>query len=333
MIAPGFLGADRELAITLTRLMLLSPVLFSLSTIFGSILQSLERFWAYAIAPVLYNAGIIVGALYFVPWMKAHGHAEVLGLGFGVVLGALMHFILQAIAAKMAGFKFKLIFDFADQNFRKIFKLMIPRTIGLGAYSIDSVVVNAIASTMAAGSIAVLNVANNLQFVPIAVVGVAAATAVFPRLSMHASSQEKKEFEQKLNSALRTTALIVTPLAVAGIFLSHWAINLLFGVGLFRGTSIDLTASVLMIFMFGVVAQSLIPILSRAFYAMHNTKIPVTVSIFSIIINLSLAWLMTFHFHADVRGLAIAFAVAGNINFLLLWIFFKRFTKSSNLLQ
>jgi putative peptidoglycan lipid II flippase len=136
------------------------------------------------------------------------------------------------------------------------------------------------------------------------------------------------EFKQRLNQALKNTALIVTPLAIAGIFLSHWAINLIFGIGLFRGTSVDLTASVLAIFMFGIPAQSLIPILSRAFYALHNTKIPVLISIFSIAINIALAWYFGVMHGQGVRGLAIAFAIAGNVNFLLLWLSLQRFTKA-----
>ncbi len=330
LIAPGFIGIDRTTAISLTRLMLLSPVLFSLSAICGSVLQSLERFWAYAIAPILYNAGIIVGALYFVPLMVHYRYNPVLGLGLGVVFGALIHLIIQSIAAWRAGFRFKPHFDLANNDFKKIFRLMIPRTIGLGAYSIDSAVVNAFASTMVAGSIAVLNVANNLQFVPISVVGVAVATAVFPRLSAHASGEKLIEFKQKLYSALRNTALIVTPLAVVGIFLSHWAINLLFGVGLFRGASVDMTALVLAIFMFGIPAQSLIPILSRAFYALHNTKTPVMISVLSIAINISLAWYLGVYHHQGVRGLAIAFAIAGNVNCVLLWL---AFTKRKFLVQ
>ncbi len=327
LIAPGFSGTDREVAISLTRLMLLSPVLFSLSTIFGSVLQSLERFWAYAIAPVLYNFGIIIGAVYFVPLMRIHGYPEVLGLGWGVVFGALLHFCIQGTAAMIAGFRWRPVFDLADQNFRKILKLMVPRTLGLGAYSIDSAVVNAIASTMAIGSISVLNVANNLQFVPIAVVGVSVATAVFPRLSMHASGQELKEFKEKLYAAMKSTALIVVPLSVVGYFLSHWAINLIFGIGSYRGTSVDLTAAVLAIFMFGIPAQSLIPILSRAFYALQNTAIPVSVSVVSILVNWLGAWLFAIHYHWGVAGLAAAFSIAGNLNFFLLWIFFRRFTK------
>ncbi len=327
LIAPGFSGADQESVIQLMRLMLLSPIIFSVSTIIGSTLQALERFWAFAIAPILYNVGIIIGAIYFVPIMRAHGYQDVLGLGLGVILGALMHLLVQLFSALRAGFRFGPIFDFSDTNFRSILKLMIPRTIGLGAYSIDSAVINSLASMLGAGSIAMLNFANNLQFVPISVVGISAAIAIFPRLSFHASGDEKEEFNKKLNSALKGTAIIVTLGAAALFFLSEWVIRILFGVGLFHGQSISVTAGILSLYMLGVTAQSLIPILSRAFYALHNTRIPVITSLISIAVNLGLASVFTFYLHWDVRGLALSFAIAGNINFLLLWLSLRRFQK------
>lgn len=328
LVAPGFTGVDRESVIQLMRLMFLSPIIFSVSTIIGSALQALERFWAFAIAPILYNVGIIVGAIYFVPIMRAHGYQEVLGLGLGVILGAVMHLSVQLVAALRAGFRFGPIFDFSDQNFRSILKLMIPRTIGLGAFSIDSAVINALASMLGAGSIAMLNFANNLQSVPISVVGISIAIVIFPKLSFHASGDEKEEFNKKLYSALKSTAIIVTLGAVVLFFLSEWVIRILFGVGLFHGQSITTTASILSMYMLGVTSQSLIPILSRAFYALHNTRTPVMTSIVAIAVNLSLASLFIFHYHWDVRGLALAFAIAGNVNFLLLWFAFKRFTKT-----
>lgn len=325
LVAPGFSGADRESVIQLMRLMLLSPIIFSVSTIIGSTLQALERFWAFAIAPILYNTGIIIGAIYFVPIMRAHGYQDVLGLGLGVILGASMHLVVQLVAAWRAGFRFGPIFDFSDENFKSIMKLMIPRTIGLGAYSIDSAIINALASMLGAGSIAMLNFANNLQFVPISVVGISAAIAVFPRLSFHASGDERVEFKKKLNAALKGTALIVTAGAVVLFFMSEWVIRILFGVGLFHGQSITITAGILSLYMLGVTAQSLIPILSRAFYALKHTRTPVIISLISIAVNVSLASFFTFYLHWDVRGLALSFAIAGNVNFFLLWVSFKKF--------
>ena len=328
IIAPGISGSDRNILIGLTRLMLLSPIIFSISTIFGSILQSLERFLSYAIAPILYNVGIVIGVIYLAPFAVSNGLPEVFGLGFGVILGALMHFLIQLPAVLRVGFRFKLVYDFTDKGLRKILRLMIPRTIGLAAFNIDTIISTAIASTMASGSIAIITLANNLQFVPIAVVGVSVATAVFPRLSLHASAQELDKFKKKLSNSLKVTALLVTIGAAVAFVFRNFIINLLFGAGLFTGVSAEMTASVLGIFMFGVTAQSLIPILSRAFYAFQNTKIPVLISIASITVDIVLAMLFSFVFHWGPRGIAVAFSIAGNLNFLLLYLTFRsKYTK------
>lgn len=324
LIAPGFSGPERELAIQLTRLMFLSPIIFSVSTIIGSILQSLEKFLAYAVAPIFYNAGIIIGALYFAPFFKSRGQTELFGLGLGVILGAVMHLLTQLPSALRAGFRFRAVFDFADEKFRKILKLMIPRTLGLGAYSIDSMVTNAIASLLGAGSIAVFNFANNFQFVPISVVGISTAIAVFPRLSFQAADGQYANFRDKLYSAMKNTVAIVLPAAVLLFVFRKLIIKTILGAGLFKGASVDITASVLGIFMFGVIAQSLIPILSRAYYAMQNTKTPVAVSIFSIAVNITLGLIFSFVLHLGVRGLAVAFSIAGNVNFFLLFFLFHR---------
>lgn len=324
LVAPGFSGPDRELAIGLTQLMFLSPIIFSISTIIGSVLQSFEKFLAYSIAPIFYNVGIIIGALYFAPLFKSRGQTELLGLGLGVILGAVMHLLIQLPPAFRAGFRFKAVFDFADEKFRKILKLMVPRTLGLGAYSIDSIVTNAIASLLGTGSIAVFNFANNFQFVPISVVGISTAIAVFPRLSFHAADGKHDDFRDRLYSALKNTVVVVLPVAILLFMFRKLIIKTILGAGLFGGASVEITASVLGIFMFGVLAQSLIPILSRAFYAMQNTKTPVMVSIFSIAINITLGLIFSFVLHLGVRGLAMAFSIAGNVNFLLLFFLFHR---------
>ncbi|HYU65044.1 MAG TPA: lipid II flippase MurJ, partial [Candidatus Paceibacterota bacterium] len=273
---------------------------------------------------ILYNTGIIIGALYFVPYFRISGRPEILGLGAGVVLGALMHLLLQAGAALKAGFRFRLIWDMADDGFNKIIRLMIPRTLGLGAYSIESAVTNAIASTLGAGSITVFNFANNIQFVPIAVLGVSVATAVFPRLSSHASSQEFEAFWSRLKEALGRTLMIVGSVAVLVFLFRELIIKIIFQTGAFRGGDVHATAQILGIFMFGVVAQSLIPIMSRAFYALQNTRTPVMISVLAIAVNISLALLFTFRFHFGIQGLAWAFAISGNLNFLLLYLLFRR---------
>lgn len=324
IIAPGFSEADMELLVQLLRIMLISPIIFAWSTIMGSVLQALQRFIAYAIAPILYNVGIIFGALYIVPFMRVRGYEEVFGLGAGVVLGAILHLLVQLPASILAGFRFSNVFDLADQGLRKIIRLMIPRTLGIGAYSIDSTVTNAIASTLGTGSITVFNFANNIQFVPISVLGISIATAVFPQLSSHASADENHQFRHRLSQALGRTFFIVGISAVLIYVFREWIIKMIYGVGIFQGANIDITAQILGIFMFGVVGQSLVPIMSRAFYALQNTKTPVIVAVISILLNIGLGLLFTFRFHMGIEGLAWALAISGNVNFLLLYGLFQR---------
>ncbi len=324
LVAPGFSGQDRATLIQLLRIMLLSPVIFAVSTTLGSILQALERFISYAIAPILYNVGIIAGAVYLVPLAAARGFPAVLGLGLGVLAGALLHALIQLPSAIRVGFRFKWFFSLGDEALRKIVTLMIPRTIGTAAYSVQSIITNALASTLAVGSITVFNLADSLQFVPISVLGISAATAIFPRLTWHAAGGERAEFREKLRQALGYTAGFVA-LVTLGMFLARESIvRLLFQTGAFRGADAQLTASVLGIFLIGVIAQSLIPIMSRAFFALQNTKIPMFVSLIAILLNIGLGVAFTFFLDWGIRGLAAAFAIAGNVHILLLLVLFKR---------
>jgi putative peptidoglycan lipid II flippase len=323
IIAPGFSEVDIARLVPLLRLMLLSPVIFAVSSIMGSVLQSLERFTAYAVAPILYNFGIIAGAVWFVPWAQQYGWSETIGLGLGVILGGLLHLSLQTAAALRAGFRFKIILSVHEEGLRKIFRLMIPRTLGIGAYSLATVAMNAIASTLGTGKIAVFSLANNLQFVPISVVGISVATAVFPQLSSLGSTHDHREFRSKLSRALRRTGILVGLVSLIIIFFRFQFIDILFSAGVFRGTSVETTANVLGIFMLGVVAQSLLPIMSRAYYALQDTKTPAIITIFSVVINIILALWFSYGLDLDVYGLALAFSIAGNLNFILLYFIFR----------
>lgn len=323
LIAPGFSGEDRELLINITRIMLLSPLLFSISAVLGSILQAVEGFLSYAIAPVLYNLGLIAGAYWIAPHFEAFGYSPVYGLALGVVLGAFMHMLMNLAGALKTGFRFRKVFRF-DVNIKRIIKLMVPRTLGLGGYSLGTIVVNALASTMSTGSIAVFNFANNLQFVPISVVGISVATAVFPKLSHHAAGAEKEEFQRKLREALKITALVVVPVAMAMALFSEQIIDILYGVGAFRGFGVQETATILSIFMIGVWAQSLTPIIVRAFYAFQDTKTPTIISISTLVLHIVLSSVFTFVLGWGIKGLAISLVITEIINFALVYMLFKR---------
>lgn len=323
-VSPGFSAEQHVLLVQLLRIMLLSSVIFAFSTIVGAILQARERFLAYSIAPILYNAGIIVGGIYLVPFAVERGYSGIVGVTWGVVLGALLHLVIQVPAAWRAGYRPGLVWEPWEPGFRKIVRLMIPRTIGLGAYSIEGAVLNAIASVMAAGTITVFNLANSLQFVPISIIGISVATAVFPRLSASAVENDREAFRSGLTKAVTSTLLVASTAALVMVILRKWIVDILFAAGAFSAADVALTANVTGILMLGVVAQSLIPILSRAFFAMQDTGTPVFVSVFSIFLNVLLALVFGLVLDWGIYGLALSMSIAANVNCVILYFLLHR---------
>jgi len=318
VIAPGFNSSKRELTILFTRVMLLSPLIFSVSVVLGSVLQSFNRFLAYAIAPIAYNLGIIFGALVLEPKFGPLGLAE------GVVLGALLHLVVQLPAVWRTGFRWCAVFDFAGTGMRKIFKLMVPRTIGLAATQINILFLYALATLLPAGAVTIFSFANNLQFVPIALVGISIATASFPTLSRKALAEDKAEFLAQLKSDLKKTVLLVASFSILIFLFRQEIVGLILQAGRFSALDTAQTGHVLGFFMVGAWGHSIVPILSRAFYALQDTKTPVAISIFSVVANISLALYFVRFSGWGVEGLALSFALAGILNALLLLLFLKR---------
>jgi len=315
IIAPGFSPDKKELAVLFTRVMLFSPIIFSISVVVGSVLQVFHRFLAYALAPIMYNLGIIFGAMFLVPKFGPLGLAE------GVVLGALLHLLVQLSALRGIGFKWKKIWNHGDSGMIKIFKLMIPRTIGLAAVQINWIILNAMATTISTGSVVILNFANNFQYLPISLVGISTAVASFPTLSREALEENKKAFGDRINKTLRQVLFIVLPLSFLMIYLRTDLIRIILGSGLFAPRDVELTGNVLGFFMLGVFAQSVIPFLARSFYAMQNTFVPVVASMFGVGINILLAWHLSSSL--GIFALPLAFSLAGILNALTLIIFLK----------
>ncbi|OGN34559.1 MAG: murein biosynthesis integral membrane protein MurJ [Candidatus Yanofskybacteria bacterium RIFCSPLOWO2_02_FULL_47_9b] len=323
-IGPGFESAQVATLANLMRIMLVSTLVFAVSTVLGSVLHALQRFLVYALAPVFYSLGIIAGAVFLVPLFERWGYNGIYGLGVGVVLGALLHLLIQLPVALREGFRFGRLFDISDYAFKRMITLMIPRTLALGAYNIGLTIVTGITSLLGSGSITIINLATNLQFVPVSVVGISLATAIFPQLSSDATTKDTAEFKRKLNYALKITLFLTAIIAVSVFVFRELIVDIIFRVGSFSETDRAVTASVLGIFMFSVMAQSLIHIITRAYYAFQNTKTPFLVAIFSIVLNVWLSYALGLQLGMGVKGIAIATVVAYNINFILLYVLFKR---------
>lgn len=317
LLAPGFLGPKKDLAILFTRVMLFSPLIFSASVVLGSLLQIFDRFLAFAMAPVMYNLGIILGAVVLEPVFGPLGLAE------GVVLGALLHLLIQAPSIWKTGWRWQGVLQWGERGLVKIFRLALPRAMGLAAGHINWVILNAMATTAGLGAVTIFNLANNLQYLPIALVGISVAIASFPSLSREALQKDKKEFGRSVERHLQQVVFWVVPFSVLLFFIREEAVRLILYSGNFSAVDARLTAKVLGFFLWGVIGQSLVPVLSRSFYAMHNTKIPTAIGLASVLLNTALAfYLMKSGW--GLMGLALAFSVAGIFNAVLLLIYLKK---------
>lgn len=310
IITPGFSGSKLELTISLSRIMALQPILLSISFVFSGILNSFKRFIVYALAPILYNTGIIGGVLLLYPRV-----GEV-GLAWGVVLGAALHLLVQVPSILAVGWRWRPVLDLASTRFRAMWRMMLPRTFGLAAQQINLLLVTIIGSRLAAGSIAIFHLANNVQYLPVSIFGLAFAQAAFPTLAEQAAGREWKSFRDTLSRAFRYILFFVIPVSVFFFLLRAQLIRVLFGAGRFDWDDTILTFSTFGWMIFSIFAQATIPLLTRAFYVQEDTKTPVIISLISVGVNIGLAsWLGP---RFGVEGLAVAFSVAAIVNVLLL---------------
>lgn len=318
IITPGFPPEKMQSVVALTRIMLLSPIFLGISGIFGGILNSFKRFLIYSLAPLLYNLGIIFGALFFV---KPFGIA---GLAWGVVLGAFLHLAIQYPNVKLVGMKYFPRLDFRNKNLRRVITLMVPRTMGLAVTQINLLVITIIASTLSAGSLAIFNFANNLQSVPLGFLSVPFVLAIFPTLSHLAAKENWEEFVANFSKVFRQILFFIVPASVLMLVLRAQIVRIVLGAGKFDWEDTILTFQALGIFSVSLFAQCLVPLLARSFYAIHNTRIPFYTGLAAEAVNLVLAIFLSRHF--GILGLVWAFSFASIVNmFLLILILRKRF--------
>ncbi len=283
VIAPGFTEAQLQWTVVLTRVMMVSPILLGISSLLSGVLKYFDNFLTYALAPILYNLGIIFGIIFLVP------RFSLLGLAYGVVLGAFAHLAIQIPAILKAGFKYKPILDITSQRLRKIIYLIIPRIVGQTSTQINLVVITAIASTLAPGSLSVFNFADHLQAFPVRVIGLSFAVAAFPRFSRSLVNGQKEEFLENFSNSTRKILFAIIPISFLTFILRGQIVRLVLGTGRFDWSDTRLTAAALGVFAFSLFANALMHLLIRAYFSFQDTKTPVYISIAGVILNIALA--------------------------------------------
>ena len=348
LLVPGFDLVQKAQTITLTRIMFLSPILLGISAIFSGVLQYSNLFLAYSLTPIFYNIGIIIGIVFLLPLFNF----DLRALAYGVILGAFLHLSIQIFPCIKSGFHPRFSFNFRHSGLQKIFKLMLPRTIGAGAFHVNLIVITSIASTLSPGSISIFNFSNNLQGLPIGLIGLSFATAAFPVFSRHFVQEEKQEFSKKFLSIFSRILFLIIPLSLLIFLLRAQIVRLVLGTsivgnGLFGWWLTRLTAACLGIFCIALFANCLIPLLTRTFYSFHNTRIPVKIAIFSVILNVFLCYsfvnlLGSSSFIQErmidflklrgiqdisIIGLPLALSFSSIIQFILLFVFLRKKVK------
>ncbi len=311
-VAPGFSGHDFEQTVSLSRIMLLSPLIFTIANIFNGYLTSMKRFFVINSVPILYNLCIIGGIIWLYPrW-------GLTGLGIGVIIGALVMLLAQIIAAFHYGFRWHAVMDFHDSGVRTIGKLFVPRIFALDISFISLLIASVIGSQLQSGSIAAYNRAYNLESVVIGIFALSLITALFPVLSSLYAEHKHEQFVATIRDSTIRILFFAIPATVLTLLFRAYAVRIAYGHGKVDWHGTILIFNTLGVLAFGIIGQSLTPLYARAFFARHNTITPFMISLCSTIINIILSYWAALHY--GVIGIALGFTIASVFDAILLFI-------------
>lgn len=322
LITPGFAGEKLNFTIALTRIMFLSPLLLGLSSIWGGVLQSLKRFLVFSLTPIFYNLGIIFGIIFLVPrW-------GIYGLAWGVVLGAAAHMAIQLPTLFSLGFRYQPALDWRNEGVRRLARLMVPRTLTLAVSQLNFMAITVLASFLAAGSLAVFNLAYNIWTFPLGILAASLAIAAFPVLAQNAASGDKINFAKTFSQTFRQILFLMVPASALLVVLRAQIVRVILGVGQFDWSDTILTINSLQYLTVGLFAEGLILLLVRGFFAFEDTKTPFWLGLASSILRIGCAWF--FAQVMGVAGLALGYALGSLINLISLWFFLEQKAGSLN---
>ncbi len=319
LIAPGMPPDQQALVVELTRILLLSPLFLGLGGWAMGILNARQHFALPALAPIAYNLAIIAGALFLVPIIGVHG------LAWGVVLGAFLHFALQVPGLRRAGMKYTPFrIGLRDEGVGRVAKLLLPRVVGQAAFQTNIVAMRAIASFLGPGSISALSYAYLLMMLPHGVFAMSLATVTFPTMAAQYAEGNLEGMRHTLARATKVLLFLTMPAAVGLFTLRYEVVATLFQFGAFTSSSTNLVASALFYFAMGLIAYAVVEVLTRGFYALHDTATPVSVSVATVLLNLGLSLFVTRSLGMGHEGLAFSLAATTTVEMILMWALLGR---------
>jgi len=293
LLFPGFSESMLTTTVSLMRIMLLQPIALGISNLFASVTQLERRFFVYAVSPILYNLGIIIGVFFLYPLLGLQG------LALGVVLGALLHLCIQIPVILRTGLlpRLKLTLDF--RLLKEVLLVSLPRTLALSLQNITILILTTLGSLLGVGSIAIFNLSWNLQSVPLSIVGASYSLAAFPTLAGLWTKGERATFIKTLSTAMRHILFWSMPALVLFVVLRAQIVRTVLGSGAFDWGDTRLTAAALALFALSVVAQSITLLFTRAYYAAGKTKTPLFVALGGALITICAALLLSKLFNEE----------------------------------
>jgi len=286
VIAPGFDPSQQVLTARLMRLMLVTPVVFGVSGLVMGALNAHQHFLLPAAAPIFYNLAIIGGALGLAPRLG------VAGLALGVVAGSGLHLLVQVPGLVRFKARYWPTLTLRDPGVREVGCLMAPRVLGLAAVQVNFLINTVLASGLAEGSLSALNFAWLMMMLPQGVFAQAVATAAFPTFSALVARGKTDEMHSTLSATLRAIFFLSVPAAVGLLVLRMPLIQLLFQRGAFEASSTEAVAWALQFYALGLPAHAGVEVVARAFYALHDTRTPVAISVAAMALNVVLSLIL-----------------------------------------
>ena len=315
VLAPGFSIEHRDQIVAIARVLFAAQGFFVVSYVLTAVLESSRRFLVPALAPLLYNIGIILGTVLLAPKMGLMAPAV------GVVIGALSHFLIQLPLAIKLGFRFIPRIRITDEV-KKIGKLALPRIIEVSFLQVARTAELFLASLISTASYTYFTFGNTLQLLPVGLFGTSIAKAALPTLARQADNPVL--FRRTLFGALYQVSFLVFPIATVLIVLRIPIVRLVFGTDIFSWEATVQTSMVVSAFAVGVFFQAASSLLARGFYALHDTRTPVAVSLVAIVLNISLDFILIRGFGLAVWGLAVAFSFASFIQATVLFFLINK---------
>ena len=322
LIAPGLSESGHALAVSMMRVIAVNPFIFAIASVIASIQQAVGRFMFCALAPMIYNIGIIIGTVWFTNGINLFGwqifDGGIMGVALGVVLGSFLQLIVSAVGLVGLGFDYNFKLYCRNRGFRKVLSLLPARSVDQGMDYVVSLVEVNLASRLADGTIRAYQQALTLHLMPINLIGVAISNAAFPQLTERLGEGRLDLFQKDLRSLLRIIFWMALPTSVVIFFTRGYIVHFI------RNTGDQLMAGILGCLVVAILFRTIYHMAARAFYARQDTKTPLYISIFSISLNIILAIVLSMVLKMGAYGLAWAQSTVAVLEVVILLVVMNR---------